>query len=101
MIMMLVLVSCFSQAAAAEKTDSNSRFQTVGDSIILDSQSGLMWAMQDNGKDTNCYEAIQYCKDFKAGGYTDWRLPDIKELAALYTAGKKTRTDILLSIPSG
>ncbi len=80
----------FSQAFA-EESQNKERFQVVDKSIVVDSQSGLMWASQDNGKDIDWYDAEKYCKDFEAGGYTDWRLPDIKELATLYTKDKKNK----------
>ena len=72
----------FWEAAAAEDIQSE-RFQVVDDSIVVDSLTGLMWALKDNGKDINWWEAKKYCTDFNEGGYTDWRLPDIKELATL------------------
>ena len=87
-IIALLLLSGFSQAFA-EETQKSKRFQVVDKSIVFDSQSGLMWASQDNGKDVDWFTAKKYCEEFEAGGYTDWRLPDIKELATLYTEGKK------------
>ena len=86
-----LLFSCISPAVAAEGSLENERFQVVDESIVLDSHSGLMWASQDNGKDIDYYEAETYCKDFNGGGYTDWRLPDLKELATLYADGKKNK----------
>lgn len=86
-----LLLCCISQALAAEEGHKNERFQTVDKSIVFDSHSGLMWASQDNGKDIDWYDAEQYCAEFEAGGYTDWRLPDIKELSTLYTNGKKNK----------
>ncbi len=87
-----MLILCFSQGFAAEEAHENERFQVVDDTIVYDSQTGLMWASQDNGKDIDWYDANKYCKDFKAGGYTDWRLPTIKELATLYTKDKKNKS---------
>lgn len=74
----------FWQSAAAEDMQKE-RFQTVDEAIVLDAQTGLMWARQDNGSDIDWWEAKKLCEDSTAGGYSDWRLPDIKELAALYT----------------
>ena len=42
-------------------------------------------------------EAKKYCEDFSAGGYSDWRLPDIKELATLYTDGVKEKEDFRIA----
>jgi hypothetical protein len=85
----------FSQAFA-EEAQQNERFQVVDESIVFDAQSGLMWASQDNGKDIDWYDAERYCKEFEAGGYTDWRLPDIKELATLYTKDKKNKNGFFI-----
>ena len=78
----LFLVYCCQQVGAEE--NSVARFAKIGDSIVLDNKTGLMWAAHDNGMDIDWYDAEKYCDEFEAGGYTDWRLPDIKELATLY-----------------
>jgi hypothetical protein len=45
---------------------------------------GLMWALENNGANVNWNVANQFCQNFRLGGYADWRLPTLKELAALY-----------------
>jgi hypothetical protein len=84
----LLLLLYFPQFLVAE--DNNiERFQIIDNTYIVDSDTDLMWAIKDNGKDIDWWEAKKYCEDFSAGGYSDWRLPDIKELATLYSDGKK------------
>ena len=80
----LFLLLCLPQFLVAEDNNAE-RFQVIDNAYIADSHTGLMWALKDNGKDIDWWEAKKYCEDFAAGGYTDWRLPDIKELATLYT----------------
>jgi hypothetical protein len=46
----------------------------------IDPSTGLMWAAKDNGKDVHLGEALKYCRDLRAAGYSDWRLPAIDEL---------------------
>lgn len=53
---------------------------------ITDTSTGLMWAARDNGGDIDFHDAETYCGTYSAGGHTDWRMPDIKELATLYRA---------------
>jgi len=43
-----------------------------------------MWASKDNGKKINWKDAKQYCKNYRGGSYTDWRLPTQDELVGLY-----------------
>jgi formylglycine-generating enzyme required for sulfatase activity len=95
-IIISLLFASFFQAFA-EESHKNQRFQVVSESIVFDSQSGLMWASQDNGKDIDWYDAKGYCEEFEAGGYTDWRLPDVKELATLYTEGKKGKSGYFIT----
>jgi len=80
-----LLALFFVQAGFADESGKKERFQKVDDSVVIDTQTGLMWAAQDNGKDIDWYEAQVYCNEFAAGGYKDWRLPKIKELSTLYT----------------
>ncbi|HER63436.1 MAG TPA: DUF1566 domain-containing protein [Desulfobacteraceae bacterium] len=91
-IFAVVVFSCgFYQAVAAQDSPANERFQAVGEDIVYDSQTGLMWAARDNGRDIDWYDAEYYCKEFVAGGYTDWRLPSIDELSSLYTRERKNK----------
>ena len=86
------------QATLAETVD-NKRFRIVDDAMIVDSQTGLMWSLRDNGEDIDWYEAKTFCENFSAGGYTDWRMPDIEELAALYTSGKSNEDGYSIAGP--
>jgi len=43
-----------------------------------------MWAAKDSGSDINWANAKSYCKNYRGGGYTDWRMPTQDELASLY-----------------
>ena len=65
------------------------RFTDNGDGTVTDQRSGLMWAANDNGKDIDFEDAAIYCKSFAAGGFSDWRLPDIEELKALFDVKNK------------
>ncbi|MCP5501701.1 MAG: DUF1566 domain-containing protein [Leptospiraceae bacterium] len=63
-----------------------------GNQTITDNVTGLMWSKSPdiNGDGTvNASDkktqtaAVSYCSDLSLGGYTDWRLPDIKTLYSL------------------
>jgi hypothetical protein len=49
-----------------------------------------MWAAKDNGSDIDWANAKSYCKNYRGGGYTDWRMPTQNELVGLYDAGKSS-----------
>jgi hypothetical protein len=49
-----------------------------------DRQTALMWAREDNGSDVNWEQAVEYCRKLNLGGYSNWRLPTIYELAGIY-----------------
>ncbi len=59
------------------------RFIAIGN-VVMDTKTGLMWAAQDNGSNIIWEKAEQYCEDYTGGGYTDWRMPSLHELASLY-----------------
>jgi hypothetical protein len=52
---------------------------------VYDPTTKLMW--QDNSEvksnDRKWQDAIAYCDNLTFGGYSDWRLPDIKELLSI------------------
>lgn len=56
------------------------KFIKIGLSVILDTSTNLMWAAYDNGADISWYAAQEYARNYTAGGYTDWRVPTLREL---------------------
>jgi len=60
------------------------RFISYDNGTVLDSETGLMWAARDNGDAVAWKEAKEYCEDYNAGGYKDWRMPTVEELETLY-----------------
>ncbi len=71
-------------APAAEIIGRDGTFVAYDDGTVVDTATGLMWAAKDNGEDINWSGAFLYCEEYTGGGYTDWRLPTVKELASLY-----------------
>jgi len=65
-----------------------------GDGTVTDNVTGLMWPKDGNGlgcwngQTTTWTEAIDYCESLDFAGYTDWRLPNIRELASLINYGR-------------
>jgi hypothetical protein len=49
-----------------------------------DSDTGLMWASDDNGSNLTYQQAFDYCRSQKLNG-RDWRLPTIEELKNIYS----------------
>ena len=78
LLMVFVLYAVF--AFAGEKV----RFIASDNGTVMDTQTKLMWAAKDNGSKINWADAISYCADYRAGGYTDRRMPTQDELAGLY-----------------
>jgi hypothetical protein len=48
-----------------------------------DQATGLMWTRGDNDADLDFNQAVDYCKNLKLGGFSDWRLPEIEELTGI------------------
>jgi len=58
-------------------------FSDNGDGTISDNATGLMWMQNDNGKGLTWKDALSYAENFTYGGYSDWRLPNTKELQSI------------------
>lgn len=50
---------------------------------VTDTISNLMWQQQDDGVVKTWEQTLVYCEGLSLGGYTDWRLPNIKELKSI------------------
>jgi hypothetical protein len=68
------------------------RFVAYNDGAVMDRQTNLMWAATDNGSGINWVDAERYCKNYRAGGYIDWRLPTQDELSGLYLYNGRENT---------
>ena len=79
--------------SAAGEAGRDGRFIAHNNGTVLDTQTNLMWAAKDNGRNINWAEAKSYCENYRGGGYTDWRMPTQEELARLYDTGKTYRSD--------
>ena len=80
----------------AQFMDNRPDFTGNGDGTVSDNISGLMWQQspdtdQDNVIDANdkltFTGAQSYCANLDLAGYSDWRLPDIKQLYSLIDFG--------------
>ncbi|MCX5855723.1 MAG: caspase family protein [Deltaproteobacteria bacterium] len=70
--------------STAKEIRRDGRFIAYNNGTVLDTSTDLMWAARDNGNNINWVNAKSYCENYRGGGYTDWRMPTIDELAGLY-----------------
>jgi hypothetical protein len=54
-----------------------------GDGTITDLNTGLMWSKDVDKKKVSLIEAQKIARKMTLGGYSDWRVPNIKELYSL------------------
>ncbi len=68
------------------------RFENNEDGTITDEATGLMWMQDDNGEGVLWQDALAYAEGKEFAGYSDWRLPDAKELQSIvdYTRSPAT-----------
>lgn len=70
------------------------RFIDNNDGTVTDVSTGLMWTKNANisGEASNWYVAVSFIKKMNKGkgtyGYTDWRMPDIKEMQSIIETRK-------------
>lgn len=58
-------------------------FVDNGDGTITDNSTGLMWTQADNGEGIDWEHALAYAENATTAGYSDWRLPNVKELQGI------------------
>jgi len=85
----------FVRCARGNATYGDNDFVDNGDATITDRATGLMWGQDDSGQGLNWQEALAWVAQRNAEshlGYSDWRLPNAKELESLvdYTRSPNT-----------
>lgn len=58
-------------------------FTENGNGTITDKTTGLMWAQDDGGVTLDWGNALAYAENSELAEYTDWRLPNVKELQSI------------------
>lgn len=70
---------------------SKERYIDNQDGTVTDTWTGLMW-LKENGNDGNRIQgwcnALAYCENLEFAGYSDWRLPNIRELISIVDYGR-------------
>lgn len=67
-------------------------FVENGDGTISDLATGLMWLQTDSEETMSWQDALSYAENHEAEGYTDWRLPDVKELQSIVDYSRSPAT---------
>ena len=75
------------------------QFVNNGNGTITDNATGLMWMQNDNGTGVLWKDALSYAENFTYAGYSDWRLPDTKELQSIvdYTRSPATSSSAAIN----
>ncbi len=63
-------------------------FTNNGDETITDNNTKLMWQREIANTDYSWSEAIAYCDGSSLAGYSDWRLPNVKEHRTIFNHEK-------------
>ena len=84
---LFLLFSC----VVVPTTWASDRFIDNKNGTITDTQTGLMWVSKDNGVPINWPDSKKYCENLTVGGFSDWRMPTLAELATLYTPNEKNK----------
>ncbi|MCT8986338.1 Lcl C-terminal domain-containing protein [Shewanella phaeophyticola] len=57
------------------------------DGTVTDNATGLMWQSADDSVRRNWQDSLAYAESAALAGYTDWRMPNIKELQSIVKYG--------------
>jgi len=77
--------SYYVRAVRGGQSGSSANLVINNDGTVTDTTTGLMWqqATGNNGVAMTWKAALAYCENLSLADYTDWRLPNIKELSSL------------------
>jgi len=86
----------------------NLRFKDNGDGTVTDIRTGLIWTKNANlpGDTMTFHQAFDYIEGMNKGkypnfGYTDWRLPTLRELRSLIDYTRYTKKGNVHVLPQG
>lgn len=68
---------------AQYQNDKPAAYRDNRDGTITDLTTGLVWSRASGSRKVDLKEARKIAREMKLGGYSDWRVPNIKELYSL------------------
>jgi hypothetical protein len=74
------------------KDYGKNNFIDNGDGTVSDYATGLMWQKADDGIGKDWQEALNYSENLKLAEYSDWRLPNAKELQSIVDYSRSPQT---------
>lgn len=83
--------SYYVRCVAGNDSYGENQFVDNGDRTISDQATGLMW-QQDDYESSNWSDGVGYCESATTAGYSDWRLPNVKELHSLVDYSRSPET---------
>ncbi len=75
--------SMFVRAVRGGESGSLNNYTDNNDGTVTDTSTGLMWQQSSSSAVMTWEKALDYCEGLNFAGYTDWRLPTIKELRSM------------------
>ena len=80
------------QCVRGNENYGKNNFINNKDGTITDLATNLMWQKNDNGLGVKWSDALEYCENSREAGYSNWKLPDAKELQSIvdYTRSPDT-----------
>ncbi|BAX78734.1 hypothetical protein ALGA_0339 [Labilibaculum antarcticum] len=67
-------------------------FVDNGDATVSDLATGLMWQKADDGTGRDWEESLVYAENLELATYSDWRLPNAKELQSIVDYSRSPQT---------
>ncbi len=93
----------FCQCVRSNTSYGVNNFTDNGDNTITDNATGLMWSKNDSGSGLNWEDALAWVSTKNASdylGYSDWRMPNAKELQSIldYTRSPATSSSAAIDL---
>lgn len=77
------------RAVAGNPAYGTNNFRDLQNGVIHDLNTRLMWTKYDFGAAAYSWQAaLTYCEDLNYAGFSDWHLPNIKELHSIVDYGR-------------
>lgn len=67
-------------------------FVDNGDGTVTDLVTGLMWQKADDGTGRDWEESLEYAENLELATYSNWRLPNVKELQSIVDYSRSPQT---------